>query len=277
MRILRLYAPSLTGDHTLCYVHVNSDGKSCVNEVPIVITYAAPGSDLSSESCGKSMTIVLSGEPRPDDGDFLAVCGGDTLLRWNGSSDNFSVATPGFLSVSAKAEVWRPIRTAILTVSDKGSRGERIDTAGPELERLVSAIGAVVEEKKIVPDEKGVIEESLKAWCGEGFDLILTTGGTGLSPRDVTPEALMAIAEKTVPGFGEVMRMRTLEFTDRAFLSRNLAVIRKKSLIIAFPGSRRGAGQCFEAVAPALRHAVETLTGREGECGEQPSGRRYSH
>ena len=99
--------------------------------------------------------------------------------------------------------------------------------------------------KMIVPDERDVIARTLKEWCGEGFDLILTTGGTGLSQRDVTPEALMDIAEKTVPGFGEMMRMRTLKYTERAFLTRSLAVICGKTLVIAFPGSRRGAAQCL--------------------------------
>ncbi|HAJ93374.1 MAG TPA: molybdenum cofactor biosynthesis protein [Synergistaceae bacterium] len=159
------------------------------------------------------------------------------------------------------------MRAAILTVSDKGSRGDRIDTAGPELERLITAQGAFVEDKKIVPDEKEEIAGTVRSWCDEGYDLVLTTGGTGLSPRDVTPEALMGIADKVVPGFGEMMRIKTLEFTERAFLTRSVAVICKNTLVIAFPGSQRGARQCFEAIVPALRHGIETLAGWDSECG----------
>ncbi|MDD4160116.1 MAG: MogA/MoaB family molybdenum cofactor biosynthesis protein [Synergistaceae bacterium] len=270
MRILRLYAPSLIGDHTLCYVHVNSAGESCVNEVPIDITYAPAGTDLTSEYHSDKMTIVLPGDSAPEDGDFIAMGKGDTLIRWNGSSRKFKVCVSGFLSVSSQASIWRPIKTAILTVSDKGSRGERIDTAGPELERLITAHGGVVEDKKIVPDEINAIADMVGSWRDQRYDLVLTTGGTGLSPRDVTPEALMGIADKVVPGFGEMMRMKTLEYTERAFLTRSVAVICSKTLVIAFPGSQRGARQCFEAIAPALRHGVETLKGWDSECGGHP-------
>ncbi len=270
MRALRLYAPSLIGDHTLCYIHADSAGESCVNEVRTNITYAEAGTDISSGHYSDKMTIVLPGGARLGEGDFLAAGDGDALLRWEYASGIFKVVKAGFLSVSSRVCIWKTIRTAILTVSDKGSRGEREDTAGPELERLITAQGGVVSKKMIVPDERNVIARTLKEWCGEGFDLILTTGGTGLSQRDVTPEALMDIAEKTVPGFGEMMRMKTLKYTERAFLTRSLAVICGKTLVIAFPGSRRGAAQCFEAVVPALRHGVETLAGWDGECGEHP-------
>lgn len=267
MRILRLYAPSLIGDHTLCYVHANSAGESCVNEVPIDITCESAGIDLTSENYSGKMTIVLPQDSLPGEGEFLAIGKGETLLRWNGTSRKFEVSVPGFLSVSSRVSIWKPIKTAILTVSDKGSRGERIDTAGPELERLVTAQGSIVKDKKIVPDEMDAIAHAVNSWCDEGYDLVLTTGGTGLSQRDVTPEALMGIADKVVPGFGEMMRMKTLEYTERAFLTRSVAVISRKTLIIAFPGSQRGARQCFEAVVPALRHGVETLAGWDSECG----------
>lgn len=267
MRILRLYAPSLIGEHTLCYVHANSSGDSCVNEVPIEITCASAGTDLTSEYHLDKMTIVLPPDAMPSEGDFVSAGKGDILLRWNIEGNNFKVCTPGFLSVSSRVSRWKTIRAAILTVSDKGSRGERIDTAGPELERLIAAQGAVVEDKKIVPDEKDEIAGAVRSWCEEGYHLVLTTGGTGLSPRDVTPEALLGIADKVVPGFGEMMRMKTLEFTERAFLTRSVAVICNKTLVIAFPGSQRGARQCFEAIAPALRHGIETLAGWNSECG----------
>lgn len=267
MRILRLFAPSLIGDHTLCYVHVNSAEQSCINEVPIEITYESAGIDITSENYSDKMTIVLPPNQTLSDGDFLAIGNGETLFRWNVSRHNFEVHTAGFLSVSSQASIWKPIKTAVLTVSDKGSKGDRIDTAGPELERLIAAQGALVEDKKIVPDEKEAIINAIKQWCDEGFNLVLTTGGTGLSSRDITPEALMGIADKIVPGFGEVMRMKTLVYTERAFLTRSVAVICKNTLVIAFPGSQRGARQCFEAVAPALRHGVETLAEWDSECG----------
>lgn len=275
MRILRLYAPSLIGDHTLCYVHSSAAGESCINETPIKVRFALPGEDLSGPEAEASMTIVLSPEAKIKDGDFLSVDDGKTLLKWDAPLKRFNVVTPGFISVSAPAEVWRPIRAAVLTVSDKGSRGERVDTAGPELERLVSALGAVVEDRKIVPDEAADIAAAVRQWSDSGVNLVLTTGGTGLSQRDVTPEALLSIADKTVPGFGEVMRMKTLVYTPRAFLTRSVAVIVKNTLVIAFPGSKRGAGQCFEAIAPALRHGIETLAGWDGECGEDHRHRHH--
>jgi len=267
MRLLRLFAPSLIGDHTLCYVHCNASGDSCINEVPINIRFALAGEDISSDEYVNAMTLVLPTGAVVNDGDFLSVGKGDSLLRWDADSERFDVLKAGFLSVSAHAEVWRPIRTAVLTISDKGSRNERVDTAGPELERLVADLGGVVGDRRIVPDEAAVIAETVKEWCSQGYNLILTTGGTGLSVRDVTPEALMSVAEKVVPGFGEVMRMQTLIHTPRAFLTRSVAVIRGKTLVIAFPGSQRGAKQCFEVIAAALRHGVETLAGWDGECG----------
>ncbi|MCE5202533.1 MAG: MogA/MoaB family molybdenum cofactor biosynthesis protein [Synergistaceae bacterium] len=267
MRILRLYAPSLIGDHTLCYVHTNVAGESCVNEVPMAINFAFAGGSPAGEAEEKAMTIVLPAGTNINDGHFIAVGEGETLLRWDQARKSFAVITPGFLSVSAPVQVWHPLRTAVLTVSDKGSRGEREDTAGPELENLISALGGIVEDRKIVPDEAEVIADTVKDWCDNGFNLVLTTGGTGLSPRDVTPEALQSIAEKVVPGFGEIMRARTLIHTERAFLTRSISIIRKGTLVIAFPGSQRGARQCFEAIAAGLRHGVETLAGWDGECG----------
>lgn len=161
------------------------------------------------------------------------------------------------------------LTAAILTVSDKGSAGQRVDTAGPALaELVVPALGARVVAAQIVPDDKEKIAHALKQWADEdGINLILCTGGTGLSPRDVTPEALMSIADKVVPGIGEKMRSESAHFTDTAFLTRGIAVIRAKTLIIALPGSERGARQCFEAIKKGLRHGVETLIGAASECG----------
>jgi molybdenum cofactor synthesis domain-containing protein len=179
-----------------------------------------------------------------------------------------SVVCPGFIGVSSAIESMRPISAGILTVSDKGSRGERDDTAGPALMDLVRDIGCIVEKHHIVPDDIEIISEKLREWSDDyRLHLIITAGGTGLSPRDVTPEALIGISDRTAFGFGEIMRAHAMRYTSRGFLSRSLAVTRGKTLIIAFPGSERGARQSFEAIAPALRHGVEILNGWDSECG----------
>ncbi|MDO4987526.1 MAG: MogA/MoaB family molybdenum cofactor biosynthesis protein [Synergistes sp.] len=267
MRILRLWAPKLIGDHTLCYIHTNHDGFTCINDVQIRVKFARAGENTDCGEFEDAMTIVLPPDADIRDGCFLNVQNGGALLRWSEAEQTFKVCTAGFLGVSEKVEIWKPIRTAVLTVSDKGSRGEREDTAGPELERLAYLMGCVTEDATIVADEQTEITSVIEEWVSRGINLILTTGGTGLSPRDNTPEALMSIADKVVPGFGETMRMETLKYTPRAFLTRSLAVIKERSLIIAFPGSMRAVSQCFNAISGALRHAVETLTGESSECG----------
>ena len=266
MRILRLYAPSLIGDHTLCYVSTNRDGCVCINDVETPVLWARAGEPLDGEERAAAMTVVLPPEAKLGEGDFLSVGKyGATLLRWHGG--RFRVCRAGFLGVSEPAEIWPAIRTAVLTVSDKGSRGEREDTAGPELERLAFMRGCVTEDKKIVPDDPEEICAAVMAWAEAGINLVLTTGGTGLSQRDNTPEALLSIADKVVPGFGEMMRVETLKYTGRSFLTRSVAVITSRTLAVAFPGSRCGVEQCFEAIEGGLRHAVETLTGDATECG----------
>lgn len=275
MRILRLWAPSLIGDHTLCYIHTNRAGETCINDVAIPVRLAKAGEPLEGEAAEKAMTIVLPPEADFHDGDFISVSGGDTLLRWHGAENRLSVSTAGFLGVSEKTEIMRPIRTAVLTISDKGSRGERTDTAGPELENLALAQGCVTEARKIVPDDKEIICATVLEWAESGINLILTTGGTGISPRDNTPEALVSIADKVIPGFGEMMRMETLKYTPRSFLTRSVAISCGNSLVIAFPGSRRGAGQCFEAITGGLRHEVETVIGSSTECGEEKANHNH--
>lgn len=266
MRILRLYAPKLIGDHTLCWVSRGAHGKSCINEVETVLRAARAGEAIN-ETGQCELTIVLPRQAELREGSFLSSEDGGALLHWNQSGQFFEVIKDGFISVSARIAIWAPLRTAILTVSDKGSRGEREDTAGPGLASLAAGLGCEIYASKIVADEMGEIKEAVLGWCGEGCNLVLITGGTGLSQRDVTPEALQQIAEKTVPGFGEVMRAQTMIYTERAFLTRGLAVIRGRTLIVAFPGSERAVRQCFAAVSGALRHGVETLAGLGGECG----------
>jgi molybdenum cofactor synthesis domain-containing protein len=250
--------------YKLVYVHNNSNGGTCVNGSECLISLKKAGGIPED---GTDFSIILPPGLEYPEGHFLSINSGETVLR-AGENSRAAVVCPGFIGVSSTAEVMRPILAGVLTVSDKGSRGEREDTAGPALADLVSSVGCVVEKRRVVPDDRETISEILREWADNlGLHLIITTGGTGLSPRDVTPEALMDISEKTAPGFGEIMRAHAMRYTSRGFLSRGLAVTRGKTLIIAFPGSERGVKQCFEAIAPALRHGVEILNGWDSECG----------
>jgi molybdopterin adenylyltransferase len=161
-------------------------------------------------------------------------------------------------------------RVGILTVSDKGHAGERVDTAGPELARGLDSGCFQVTAALIVPDEPEAIATQLMAWSDDdGLDLILTTGGTGMSPRDTTPEATLSVAQRLVPGIPEAMRAASLAITPHAMLSRGVAVIRGRTLIINLPGSPKGARENLAAVAPALPHALEKLRGSPAECGAE--------
>lgn len=153
------------------------------------------------------------------------------------------------------------IRVAVLTVSDKGARGERVDTAGPAAGELVRGAGGEVVATAILPDDRDAIAAQLRRWAdGAEADLVLTTGGTGLSPRDVTPEATLDVAERQVPGLAELMRATGRKSTQLASLSRAVAVTRGRTLIVNLPGSERGARESLEAVLALLPHAVELLT-----------------
>jgi len=155
----------------------------------------------------------------------------------------------------------------ILTISDKGSRGEREDTSGPQLREMLEAEGFAVAACLIVPDEVELIRETIRKWADEDrLDLILTTGGTGVSPRDRTPEATRPLLDVELPGFGEAMRMASLKKTPNAILSRGIAGIRKECLIINLPGSRKAAKENLEVVLPALTHAIYKLKGGERDC-----------
>ena len=152
------------------------------------------------------------------------------------------------------------IRAGVLTVSDKGARGERVDTAGPAVAALVATIGAAVSETAVVADEREAIGAKLRAWTDEArLDLILTTGGTGLALRDVTPEATADVAERTVPGIAEAMRAAGRKITALADLSRAMVVTRGRTLIVNLPGSEKGARESLEAVLEMLPHAIDVL------------------
>lgn len=161
------------------------------------------------------------------------------------------------------------IRFAILTISDKGYKGEREDRSGPLLRNIIIENQGEVRIMKIIPDERELIEKELKEIADkEEVDVILTTGGTGFSPRDVTPEATKAIIEREAPGLTEAMRLKSLEITPHAMLSRAVAGMRKKTLIVNLPGSPKGAKENFEIILPALKHGIEILRGQTSECGK---------
>ena len=157
---------------------------------------------------------------------------------------------------------WLMITFGILTISDKGSRGERYDGSGAAIQDRVSILGGRVVRYDIVPDEVDVIRRRLIEWADAGdVDVILTTGGTGLGQRDVTPEATTPILDKLVPGIPEAMRMETFGKTPTAIFSRGVAGIRKRSLIVNLPGSPGGVRVCMEETVPAIVHAVEIISG----------------
>ena len=160
-------------------------------------------------------------------------------------------------------------KAAVLTVNDRCSRGERLDEGGPLVAELLKNAGYEVIQTMIVPDERGRIEAALRQWCDrEPVDLIVTTGGTGFAPRDVTPEATIAVCDRLTPGIPEAMRYASLQVTNRAMLSRAAAGIRKGTLIINLPGSPKAAKENLEAVLPALAHGLEMLSGRPADCAK---------
>jgi len=152
------------------------------------------------------------------------------------------------------------IRFGILTLSDRSSRGERADASGPALVSLIQAEGWSVVKQDLLPDEESAIREVLISWADSSeVDVILTTGGTGFSPRDVTPEATRAVIDRAAPGLAEAMRAASLSVTPHAMLSRIVTGIRKKALIINLPGSPKGAVENLQVVIPVLPHAVQLL------------------
>jgi molybdenum cofactor synthesis domain-containing protein len=159
------------------------------------------------------------------------------------------------------------IRFGILTLSDRSARGERADASGPALAHLIEAEGWSITRQSLLPDEESAIRDLLVSWADSGeLDVILTTGGTGFSPRDVTPEATRAVIERDAPGIAEAMRAASLKITPHAMLSRVVAGIRKKTLIINLPGSPKGAVENLQVIITVLPHAVQLL--REDPASE---------
>ena len=161
-------------------------------------------------------------------------------------------------------------KAAVLTVSDRSFRGERPDAGGPLVVEILKNAGYAVTETAIVTDEKGRIEAALRQWCDrEPVDLIVTTGGTGFAPRDVTPEATLAVADRNAPGIAEAMRYHSLSITPRGMLSRAASVLRGKTLIVNLPGSPKAVKENLEYILPSLGHGVRIAAGLDGECARK--------
>jgi molybdopterin adenylyltransferase len=160
------------------------------------------------------------------------------------------------------------IHAAIITLSDKGSRGEREDESGSIIREMIMNIGASVDHYEVLPDEKtGIIEVLSRLSDSGAIDLIITTGGTGVAPRDVTPEATRAVIERELPGMAEAMRAESLRKTPRAMISRAVTGIRKRTLIVNLPGSPKAVRENLAVILPALSHTIEKINGDPRECG----------
>ena len=163
-----------------------------------------------------------------------------------------------------------PLRAAVITLSDKGSRGEREDKSGPLIVQMLTAAGYVVEETMILPDEaKALKAQLIRMADGRQVNLVLTTGGTGFAPRDITPEVTLSVAERNAPGIAEAMRYHSLTITPRGMLSRGVSVLRGKTLIVNLPGSPKAVQENLEDILPSLEHGVRIAAGLDGECARK--------
>ena len=160
-------------------------------------------------------------------------------------------------------------RAAILTISDRGFKGEREDRSGPVLREILDKAGFAIADFEVLPDDQHLIEQRLRHLADEfNLDLVVTTGGTGVSPQDLTPDATLAVIDRQVPGMAEAMRVASLAKTPHAMLSRAVVGIRGQTLIINLPGSVKGARENLEVLLPALEHALDKIQGDPSECGD---------
>lgn len=159
------------------------------------------------------------------------------------------------------------ILAGIITVSDKGSQGKREDLSGPAVAEMLAGAAIQVKQTIIIPDEKDQIKKAIIDFADvQKLDLIITNGGTGVSPRDITPDATLEVIDKQIPGMAEAMRQKSMQVTPHAMISRAVAGIRGKSLILNLPGSPKGAKENLSVVLPALKHAIEKIKGDDSEC-----------
>jgi molybdopterin adenylyltransferase len=159
-----------------------------------------------------------------------------------------------------------PIETGVVTISDRASRGEYDDLGGPALKQAAEGYGWKIAGEKLTPDEKPEIQRAIRELINRGCQLVLTTGGTGVAPRDVTPEAVREIATRELPGFGELMRMESIKLTRNAILSRSLAAVVDRTLVICLPGKPSGAVECLGFVAGAVPHCLDVLREIPSNC-----------
>jgi molybdenum cofactor synthesis domain-containing protein len=170
------------------------------------------------------------------------------------------------------------ITVGILTISDAASRGQRIDTSGENIAKAVSKLDAIVKARTVVPDEASQIAEVFKSWADvEHIDLILSTGGTGLAPRDVTPEATRQVIDREVPGLAEWMRAESAKLNVHAVLSRGVIGLRGKTLIVNLPGSPKGVQEMLELISPVLPHAIQIMKGIQDDHTPPASGEHARH
>jgi molybdopterin adenylyltransferase len=169
-------------------------------------------------------------------------------------------------SDTAAAQHTHQIIVGIITISDRASAGQYDDLGGPALKQFAQNFGWRVLAEAIVPDDMMRIQETVRSFATQGCGLILTTGGTGISPRDVTPEAIRAIMRVELPGFGEVMRAESMKITPNAILSRNLAAVIDQALVVVLPGKPSGAVECLGFVLGAIPHAVAVAQGTPSSC-----------
>lgn len=175
------------------------------------------------------------------------------------------VLLEGKVKVGDPLEIRPAYRFGVITASDKGSCGEREDLSGPAIAEILLPWGDVV-ESVIVPDEKNQLATTMRAMVRKELDAVFTTGGTGMSPRDVTPEATLEVVDRLVPGIAEAIRRETAAATPKAMLSRGVAGISVKTLIVNLPGSPKAVAECLAVLTPVIDHALETVSGRGGEC-----------
>lgn len=175
---------------------------------------------------------------------------------------------PGMVMTAQLPAADAPLRAAVMTLSDKGAAGQRQDTSGPRAAELLAAAGYEIVEQVLLPDAQQQIEQELKRLAdSRQVDLIITTGGTGFSLRDVTPEATLAVATRLAPGIAEAIRMESMDITRRAMLSRGVSVLRNSTLIVNLPGSKKAVEEALAIVLPELEHGLRILRGTAKECG----------